>query len=398
MEAHSILWTLAGVCLVSTLGCDITDPPTVAEPSSVQASAAVTEVPAPAGLVTVASGGSSLELWPFTATTLGAPASDPVNLLLPGVDVRTVRAALLMLDGDRSAFGPLAAFDCTWKEAMGANQAAYATPSGWTGSAIQLECGDYGPVRFHVRAFPTGDWTIANAHFEVQITGTNEHEVLSWELAEQLVAADLVRAGVLESPPAPSAVITPAPTYREINPLVYNGLPAQLKALIAGPDVAVDPVPIANDGHATILAFEGSVTGERSVARREFVLEFDQTIPKPFCVQGPFDYLSVSGPIYFSQSVVVSGSGNFMSRFHARGGLELTPINPLTGEVTGETLMARVAEQDRSVVTDAVTLASSLQLQLILPVRDPASGSLRATLHVGPGGSDHATLEISCAS
>ncbi len=55
-------------------------------------------------------------------------------------------------------------------------------------------------------------------------------------------------------------------------------------------------------------------------------------------------------------------------------------------------------EHDRSVVTDNVTLVSTLQLQVIMPVRDLASGSLRATLNIGPGGSDHGTLEVSCAS
>lgn len=282
---------------------------------------------------------------------------------------------------------------------MGANQTGYATPSGWTGSAIQLECGDYGPVRFHLRLFSAGDWTIANGHFEVQVQGTNAHEVLSWELAKQLVTPDIVRSRVLGAAPASTGLITPAPTYRTINPTIYNLLPAALRFLVTGnPSTVTAPVPIANDGRATIFRFARDVQGERSVARREFVLNFNQTIPKPFCVRSPYDYLRVTGPIDFSQQVVVSGSGNFISRFHARGQLQLIPVNPLTGAVVGDALTARVMEHDRSVVTDQVTLVAALQLQVILPVKDLASGSMRATLHVGPGGSDHDELVISCAS
>ncbi|MSR19703.1 MAG: hypothetical protein EXR91_01805 [Gemmatimonadetes bacterium] len=402
MDTSTILRGLLVASLLQTAACDLTEPTAPGAALSVQPDMALASLtdPAPSPLVNVSGGSSSLEFWPYTGTALGGPPSDPMNLVFPDVDIRSVRAALMMLDGNRTAYGfpAVAPFNCTWKEAMGANQTGYATPSGWTGSAIQLECGDYGPVRFHLRLFSAGDWTIANGHFEVQVQGTNAHEVLSWELAKQLVTVDMVRSGVLGAAPAPTGLITPTPTYRTINPSIYNLLPAALKTLTGGPSTATAPVPIANDGRAMILRFAGDVQGERSVAKREFVLNFNQTIPKPFCVRSPYDYLRVTGPIDFSQQVVVSGSGNFISRFHARGQLQLIPVNPLTGAVGGDTLTARVMEHDRSVVTDQVTLVAALQLQVILPVKDLASGSMRATLHVGPGGSDHDELVISCAS
>lgn len=396
MRTSPVVPGALAVGLVLAAGCDITEPPLPqGSPSTVTAAGQATP-PAPAPLVTVA----GMEFWPFTSATLSGAPSDPMNLVFPGVDARSVRAALVMLDGDRTAWGfpPGAPFDCTWKEAMAANQSSYATAEGWTGSAVQLECGDYMPVRFHIRMFPAGDGTVANAHFEVQIPGTNGHEVLSWELAQQLVTVDLARSGVLAAPPSLSAAITPVPSFRAINPLVYNGLPDALKTLAGGPAMALEPVPLVNDGAATILPFAGPVDGERTVARREFVLQFDQTIPKPFCVQGPLDYLHVVGPIDFRQQVVVSGSGNFITHFHAHGSLELTPVNPLTGEVTGEALRALVAEHDRGVVTDAVTLVSTFQIQLILPKNGPAGGRLQGTLRVGPGVSDRGGLAISCGS
>ena len=72
-------------------------------------------------------------------------------------------------------------------------------------------------------------------------------------------------------------------------------------------------------------------------------------------------------------------------------------MDPRVGPI-GEPLMARVAERDRSVVTDAVTLVSTMQMQLILPKNRDESGSLFATLRIGPGGADAASLDITCAS
>ncbi len=59
---------------------------------------------------------------------------------------------------------------------------------------------------------------------------------------------------------------------------------------------------------------------------------------------------------------------------------------------------AKVQEHHRSVVTDRVTLVSSLQLQMILPANKAGGGRLRATLQVGPGASDHGSLSVSCGS
>lgn len=386
------------IAAVIASACDQTDSPTAPEQDEVHLAEAPLPTVTPAPLVTVSTTDASLEFWPYTGQDLTGVPADPINLVFPGVDALSIRAALLMLDGDRTAFGFPAGFpfDCTWQEAMAANQTAYVTGPGWTGSAIQLECGEYGPVRFHLRLFPSGDWTLGNAHFEVQIPGTNEHEVLSWELAEQLVAVDLVRAGVLGAAPTSTDPITPLPTYRAINPLVYNALPDELKAITGGPPTANEPVPLGNDGRATILPFAGPVQGERMVSHRSFVLEFDQVIPKPFCMSGPADFLKVEGPIDFTQRVVVTPNGGYRSHFMARGRLELAAFDPVAGQVVGPMMQARVMEQHRSALTDNVSLVTSLRMQFILPGRHGGGERLHGTLRVGPGGADGATLEITC--
>lgn len=334
---------------------------------------------------------------------LAGTASDPIGLLFTGqTDPRSLRAALLFLDGDRTAFGFPDAFpfNCTWRDAIGGVQTAYATPEGWTANAIQLECGEYETLRVHLRLFDLGAWTAATPHFEVLIPATTEHQVLSWELAEQLVVADLLRSGLLD-PAAPFAVtdpIHPSP-WREIPVPIYNGLPLELRAAIGGPlaDVA-EPVPIATDGRATILNVARSVKGAPTVARQALTIEFDQVIPKPFCARGEFDYILVQGPVDLRQQVVVTRSGNFVSQFQAHGHLDVTPVDPRTDPPTrvGEMYRAQVVEHHRGIVTDQVTLAASFQLQAEIPPRGPFRGWLLASLQVGPGASSRYSLDTRC--
>ena len=392
----------AGALLALGLGACADDlDPTDPWEAPASLSQAASTVPAP--LTSVAFGAASLELWPFTATDLAGSAADPVNLLFPGGDPRAVRAALMMLGGDRSAYGlPNAPpFNCTWRDAVGANQTAYESEAGWVGSAVQLECGAFDPIRFHIRLFPAGDWTVANAHFEVLIPGTNQHEVLSWELAEQLVTVDMIRSGLLDAAvPVAPAPLGPAPTWRAINPLVYNGLPVPLRGAIGGPlgNVAA-PVPIPTDGHATIVNQVVSPEAQPMATQRDFTLTFNQVIPKPFCASGPFDYLLVQGPIEFNQRVVVSASQNYVSQFQAQGNLELIPVNPLVSPPApvGEPYEARIVEHYRNIVTDKNTLVANFQMRVLLPANAPFRGHLVAHLTVGPGESTSYSLSVECS-
>lgn len=353
---------------------------------------------APSPLVTVSFGTKSLELWPFTGTDFSGIPSDPINLLFTGdVDVRSLRAALMFLNGDRTpSFPDVFPFNCTWRDAIGGIQTAYA--QGWAGSAIQLECGPYDPLRFHLRFFDVGDWTLANVHFEVLIPGTTEHQVLSWELAEQLVLVDFLRSGVLDAsvPLATTEAINPSP-FGAIPVLIYNGLPVELRTLIGGPlENVTAPVAIASDGRATILNVAETVEGAPLVARQDFVIQFDQVIPKPFCSSGTSGFVLVQGPVRLRQQVVVSASGNFVSQFHAQGHLDVTPVDPATSAPTGETYRARVVEHHRGIVTDEVTLVSSFQMQIEIPPSGSERGRLTIGLHVGPAQASHHSLDIQC--
>ncbi len=358
---------------------------------------AVSDDPTPP-TTTIDLGTHQLVLWPYTSSAIGGPETDPINVVFPNRDAREIRAALLSLNGNRTAYGlPNAApFNCTWKDAVGAAQVTYVEAAGWSGSAVQLECGDYAPMRFHLRMFPAGASTVANVHFEVIVPGTNQHEVLSWEMAEQLIAVDFMRSGFL-SGIGQTQQINPAPTFRGINPLVYNGLPPQLRALIGGPPENVTaPVGIATNGRATIFTLAQTPEPEAGVVRREFIIQFNQIIPKPFCASGPFDYLLVQGPVLVKQTIRTTSSGNYMSSYHASGSLDLTPVNPLTRAIIGASYRAQVNDIYRNLITDNVEHTANLTLQMMIPSTGPFRGSLHASLRVGPGESTATSVEARC--
>lgn len=355
--------------------------------------------PAPAGVVTVASFGGPLTLWPFTGTDVAGTQSDPINLVFAGqADPRNVRAALMGLDGNRSAFGfPASApFDCRWSDTpSGGIQATWNEDAGWSGNAIQLQCGDYAPLRFHVRLFRAGARTVGNAHFEVLIPGTADHQVLSWELAKQLVTVDLMRSGLLDpsAPLAPTGAITPAPSFKTIPAIIFNGLPPELQALAAGaPGNVTADVPIANDGSAMAFNIAGQAAPAAGTSRT-FTIDFGQVVPKPFCAD-PGSYVHVSGPVVLRESATIE-SGTYTSEFSAEGELQVVPVDPVTGAM-GTPYKALVRQHHRTALDDRGDNVSSRIMQILLPARQPGHGQLIATIEVDSRGTAQADTRISC--
>lgn len=340
----------------------------------------------PSPLVTVAFGDQSKTFWLYTAEDFTGEASDPVNLVFIGqADSRDIRAALLSLDGDRTAFGmpPVAPFNCLWDDAIGNVQVTYNEPDGWTAGSIQLECGDHLQVRFHLRLFDIGGWTVGNCHFEFLVPGTSEHQVLSWELAEQLVVVDLIRSGLLDPdvPMFPTGEINETPCWRTIPPYIYNELPVELRQMIGGPigNVTTD-VPLYTDGVATVLSLAGTVNRVPESRTQDFYINFGQVIPKPFCSSGQGDYVYVEGPVHLVQTTELTESGKYLAHFNAVGELSVTPVNPETGDPIGETMTAHVIERHQSYFDDYGHSGISMLYQKLLPASDSNAGSLFAYL------------------
>jgi hypothetical protein len=287
-------------------------------------------------------------------------------------------------------------FNCTWSDAIGDLQTGYNGAKGWVGSAIQLACGGYGPVRFHVRLFEAGALTLGNAHFEVLIPGTTDHQVLSWERAEELVKVDLVRSGLLDpgNPLGNTGGINDAP-FRTIPEQIYNGIPGDVKAYIGGPAGSVSaPVPIGSDGQATVFHLAGEAGGGRG-SEQNFVINFGQVIPRPFCASGP-EFLFVEGPVSLRKIVRLTGQGGLASQFEASGRLRLTPVNPLTGGPIGPTYEAIVSDHQETGFDDRGGWVEGLQVQTELPRGVSGHGQRVIRLKVGSHGGDKYKQDIDC--
>lgn len=382
------------VLFVGIAGCsDAPTTPTtvVGTPQAAQLGAPRNEPPAPAGLVTVAFGGSALTLWPYTGDDFGDKIADPINAIFTGyADPLRIRAALRRLNGDRTAFGlpPAPPFDCTWSDAPGFEQTAFATPEEWTGSAIQLQCGEYGPVRFHLRLFAQGEWTLAATHFDLLIPGTVDHRAISWEVAEQLLLVDMIRTGLLTpGSPGLSPPITPGPSFKEIEVPVYNGMPLALRALVGGPlNNVVAPFPIPNDGRARVYVLDKAEPIVSDVSTRDFTLEYNLTVPKPFC-GGPSAFVRVNGPLHFQTTARVTAGGTYERVYTVRGELTIVAVNPFTGQL-GPLQRAKISEHHEGSITPSGVLARSSTLQRLFAADGAPGDVLSVTLHAGTRGHD----------
>ncbi len=351
------------------------------------------EAPAPPGTVDVDLAGETLAVWPYTTSDLET-GSDPVNLVFPNADPRAIRQELLRLDGARGgtpfAGLPFGVGGCTWMDAMGYEQAAWGEGEGWAGGAVQLACvaSSAQPLgtffRFHVRLFRIGAHALGAAHFEVLIPGTAEHEVLSWDLARQLVLYDVGRAEVLSAAPG-SAALRPAGTFRAVRRPVFDALVSfGLGPLLSSLGLSAPPwpadVPIPTSGAATVLAT--AISFEPVRARLEAATEvlYDVVIPKPFCSSGTpdptDDFVRLYGPLRFAQTVLTNPSGKYERRYLIGGTLTVTPMRivklptpttPPQYAPTGEpALEAAISETHRGMLTDEYAQVTERVSQVLM--------------------------------
>ena len=349
--------------------------------------------PPPAGLVSL----GALQVWPWTGDDLGNALSDPVNLLFTGeADIVSLRAALMSLDGDRTGAGFPASppFDCTWKDAHGGMQTTYTNGAGWVGNAVQLECGDYAPIRFHLRLFDAGDAVVGAVHFDLLIPGTPQHQVISWELPQLLVTADLARTGLLAAPPS-GVALSAAGGVKAIPKPIYDGIPDPLKVAVGLPPgpTAQPAVPIPSDGIATVLSLGARAPVTAGDVEYDLAVPFDQVIPRPFCAAGPADFVLVRGNVDVAVRATVDGDGWLETHNTLRGDLQVTPIDVTTGLPSGATFPAQISAVDNTGVGPEGTRVNALVQRKALP---PGVGFLSIHLLTGPNGSARFTTSEKC--
>jgi hypothetical protein len=362
--------------------------------------------PPPADLVTIDVGGDSLTLWPFTTAsyqTSEAGRSDPINLVFLDTDPRAIRQELLGLGSDRPAwsFLPRGANGCVWMDAMGNEQAAFLEPEGWIGGEVQLACATPdSPLgreyRFHVRLFRSGAHTIGGAHFEINVPGTAEHEVLSWELARRFVTDEIARldsgAFLVDTPvfqPANGAFRT---ARGLVNAYVWQtnaGNPQFLQALgLPPPQPPFPPVPIPATGLAAVFdpAFAYAPVSS-DVTLTDSRTYFVQSTAKPFCDGAPIQI--TGGPVTLVLRVRTNPSGKYQRTYTIAGQLEIKTLS------TGVIQDALVAEGHHAMLTDHHEQLTEVVSQTLLPTDSAPGQSLNQAL--GAGNNDYFVRLESCA-
>jgi hypothetical protein len=313
----------------------------------------------PAEIAEITSGDLSIAFWPYTGTALHDSPMDPINVVFKGqASPLQIRQALLSLDGNRPEFPAMPPFTLPWTDAIGGDvQTTYLSEGGWEGCVIQLTLGEYAGLRVHLRLFGTslsdgegGTWTLGGAHFEMMIPGTSEHQVMSWELAEQVVMYDMARTGLLGAYPEPTGLINSAPSFRGIPPFIYNGLvtdesgmgPMLLTALEYPVEVQSADYPLPTDGQGTLFILGGALPVTADLHSTEVVIDYEQAIPRPLCSDGPYDWLWVTGPITFTTDVVVSLNGIYQYQSSYDAVLTAVPIDIETMQPVGLPFEAQV--------------------------------------------------------
>jgi hypothetical protein len=364
--------------------------------------------PTPSGVVTITAGTDhQLTLWPFITTNyLPGPAgqSDPVNLVFLNTDPRAIRQELMKLDGERPewTYLPSGANGCVWMDAMGYEQAAYLEPEGWVGDEVQLACATPdSPLgreyRFHVRLFRSGPHTIGGAHFEINVPGTAEHEVLSWELARSFVTDEIARidVGAFEGE---ISVFEPAgASFRTVRGQVSYyvsatnaGNPDFLEALDlpSSSPPAFPAVPIPASGDAAVFAPDFTYVPVRSDitltdSRRYFV----QSTPKPFCEGAAIQI--TGGPLTFTLRVQTNPSGKYQRTYTIAGTLKVKTLE------SGVVQDALISETHRGMLTDNHGQVSEEVSQTLLPIGTTPGQSLYWVF--GAGKTDYWLPQQNCA-
>ena len=246
--------------------------------------------------------------------------SDPVNLVFQGdADPLRIRTALLSLQAERDTkWQVVAGRNARWRDAIGHLQTVFVADHGWSASAVQLELGRYKRARAHLRLFPYKGFTLAAAHVEFLPLGGFEHEVVSWELGEELVVAELTRAGILEDPPAR---IGPFATGldRRIGPAAARSAPAGLISLAGLSRLSAGPEEVPGAGYLTALHLRPlpPAEGERSWTR--VCLDLSTNV-NTSCPGSSDELMHIRGPLRLEQELI-TGSGRLTARLAVRGTL-----------------------------------------------------------------------------
>jgi hypothetical protein len=195
---------------------------------------------------------------------------------------------------------------------------------------------------------------------------------------------DMIRSGLLAGEPYLTDAFGPTPTHRGIPWYVFNELPPELRTGLSLPpdDVAVgESAPIPCNGRAVVLNVVASYVPTQTDVRREFEILFGQVIPKPFCNPSGTEVVLVQGPVHFTVRFQTNPSGRYLRTVLISGLLNVTPIDPGTGQPTGPTAQAFIFEENRGMLTDNTAEVSWTQGRTITSLSEVLSQTFTAGQH-----------------
>lgn len=304
--------------------------------------------------------------------------SDPVNLIFLGdAEPLRIRTSLLALSANRDArWQVVAGRSARWRDAIGHLHTAFVQGQGWSVSAIQLELGRYKGARAHLRLFPFDGFTLGAAHVEFLPAGGFEHEVVSWELGEELVTSELRRAGLLTDAPSrigPFETGLDRRISRDAMGTIPRGL-ADLAGLTGVPPTDREEVEIAGAGYLSAIHLSPLpvAEGERSWTR--VCLDLATDIQNPLDVANP-ESLHIRGPIRLEQELV-TGPDNLTVRMAVHGSVSVG------GERIGQVSEGQIARL-RKKSTRAALLSD---YKILDEIGSPPMWSRRVRTRVTSGG------------
>lgn len=199
----------------------------------------------------------------------------------------------------------------------------------------------------------------------------------------------------LAQPPSLTNQINAAPYYRAVQAAVAASLaPQQIAALgllVNGDGTASIP----NDGRASVLSLASSPAITEGMVDSDFIIQFAQVIPKPFCAAGTTGYLFATGPVtVHMRSGIVDG--NFESTTTSDGTLTLLEFNPNTGQPVSAPYQGLVSESTSVTLTNGSGWVDFFSTRVETPDAGTTRGSRTEMLRAREHGLDEYKLDIIC--
>jgi hypothetical protein len=152
---------------------------------------------------------------------------------------------------------------------------------------------------------------------------------------------------------------------------------------------------IPNDGRASVLSLASSPAITEGMVDSDFIIQFAQVIPKPFCAAGTTGYLFATGPVtVHMRSGIVDG--NFESTTTSDGTLTLLEFNPNTGQPVSAPYQGLVSESTSVTLTNGSGWVDFFSTRVETPDAGTTRGSRTEMLRAREHGLDEYKLDIIC--